>query len=471
MLRPLYHFTPEKNWINDPNGLVYLDGEWHLFYQHNPYADVWGHMHWGHAISHDLLHWSHLPIALHEDEAAGVMIYSGSAAVDWPNTSGLGSSDTPALIAAYTGHSAAEEDQRIAFSNDLGRTWTNSPHNPIIRIGSREFRDPKLFWHAPAQRWVMVCVLADQHQVRFFGSTNLQDWQHLSDFGPAGARNGAWECPDLFTLNVDGDPNHVKWVLKVDNGNLVDGHAGGQVFIGQFDGERFVCDDPLARIRPIDHALDFYASQSWNDAPDGRRVWLAWMTHWSYAGKLPTSPWRGMMTVPRELSLRTFDDGIQLVQAPVKEIELLRKRHVHLAHLNVEQINKALNEADVLGTALDVQVVLEANGATAFGLHVREGAAERTAIGYDPRAGELFIDRSESGDMSFSPQFVERSAVKLALRDNALSLRVLVDAQSVEVFANDGRVVMSAQIFPDGKERWHQPVRRCDGEVARCVAL
>ena len=443
MLRPLYHFTPEQNWLNDPNGMVYLDGEWHLFYQHNPFADVWGHMHWGHAVSRDLLHWSHLPIALHEDEAAGVMIFSGSAAVDRLNTSGLGSRETPALIAAYTGHSATEEDQRIAFSNDRGRTWTNSRHNPVIRIGSREFRDPKLFWHAPSQHWIMACVLADKQQVRFYSSTDLRDWQHMSDFGPAGAHTGAWECPDLFTLAVDGDPSHVKWVLKVDNQQSVDGHAGGQIFIGHFDGVRFVCDDPPARIRPIDYALDFYASQSWSDAPEGRRVWLAWMTHWSYAGKLPTSPWRGMMTAPRELALRTFDDGIHLTQAPVREIETLRRQHIRLENVEATQAT-----IDAKGTALDIQVVLEREGASPFGLHVREGAAERTAIGYDPQAGELFVDRSESGDMSFSPQFVERHAVRLTLKDNMLALRVLVDAQSVEVFAEEGRVVMSVQIFP-----------------------
>lgn len=443
MLRPLFHFTPEKNWINDPNGLVYLDGEWHLFYQHNPYADVWGHMHWGHAVSRDLLHWSHLPIALSEDEAAGVMIYSGSAAVDWPNTSGLGSSQSPALIAAYTGHSAGEEDQRIAFSSDRGRTWVNSRHNPVVRIGSKEFRDPKLFWHAPTQRWIMACVLADQHVVRFFSSTDLQRWQTLSDFGPAGAHGGAWECPDLFSLQVDGDPNHVKWVLKVDNQHSVDGHAGGQIFIGQFDGEKFICDDPPARIRPIDHALDFYAAQSWNDAPEGRRVWLAWMTYWAYANKLPTTPWRCMMTVPRELALRTFEDGIHLTQQPVKEVEALRKAHMPFVNVNAAQA-----KVDARGTALDIVVTFEANGAAPFGLYVREGAAERTAIGYHPQAGELFIDRSESGDMSFSPQFTERHAVKLPMKDNTLSLRVLVDAQSVEVFAGDGRVVMSVQIFP-----------------------
>lgn len=443
MLRPLYHFTPEKNWLNDPNGLVHFNGEWHLFYQYNPYADVWGHMHWGHAVSKDLLHWKHLPIALHEDEAAGVMIFSGSAAVDWPNTSNRGSTEAPALIAAYTGHREGEEDQRLAYSVDAGRTWVNDAHNPLIRIGAKDFRDPKLFWHEPTQRWIMACAIPDAHQVRFYGSTDLRAWQHLSDFGPAGAISSIWECPDLFALKVDGDPNQIKWVLKVDHSATINDHAGAQIFIGQFDGEQFICDDPPARIRPIDHALDFYAAQSWNDAPAGRHVWLGWMTHWSYAGKLPTSPWRGMMNAPRELALRTFDDGIHLTQQPVQEIEATRVAHATLANVVASQAT-----IDVKGTALDIAVTFAAKGASPFGLHVRVGAAERTTIGYDPQAGALFVDRSASGDVSFSPHFTERHVVELPLKDDVLSLRVLVDAQSVEVFANEGRIVLSVLIFP-----------------------
>jgi fructan beta-fructosidase len=441
MLRPLYHYTPEKYWINDPNGLVYFNGEWHLFYQHNPYANEPNHASWGHAVSRDLMHWEYLPVAIYE--ANGVMIYSGSAAVDWRNTSKRGSAAAFALIAAYTGHRHGEEDQRLSYSVDAGRTWVDDPNNPLIRLGVQDFRDPKLFWHEPTQRWIMACVLSDRQIARFFGSTDLRNWQHLSDFGPAGAVNGLWECPDLFSLPVDGDPGNMKWVLKVDNSAMVDGHAGGQYFIGQFDGEKFVCDDPPARIRPLDYALDFYAVQSWNDAPDGRCVWLAWHSCWFYGPKAPTAPWRGMMTVPRELALRTFAGEIHLTQTPVKEVEALRTTHAYLANVNAAQV-----QIDLKGTALDIAVVLAANGDAPFGLHVREGAAERTAIGYDPQAGELFIDRSASGDVSFSPHFTERHTVKLALTDNALSLRVLVDAQSVEVFADEGRVVMSAQIFP-----------------------
>lgn len=441
MLRPLYHYTPEKNWINDPNGMVYFEGEWHLFYQHNPFANEPNHAHWGHAVSRDLMHWDYLPVAIHEEN--GVMAFSGSAAVDWQNTSKRGGSNAPALIAAYTGHTEVEQDQRLAYSLDRGRTWVNDERNPLIRIGARDFRDPKLFWHEPTQRWIMVCVLSDKQIARFFGSTDLQHWQALSDFGPAGAVNGLWECPDLFPMNVDGDPNRVKWVLKVDNSAIVDQHAGGQYFIGHFDGERFICDDPPARIRPLDYALDFYAVQSWNDAPAGRNVWLAWMSCWYYGPKAPTSPWRGMMTAPRELALRTFADGIHLTQRPVKEVEALRTTRAYLANVNAAQV-----KIDLKGTALDIAVTLEAKGNAPFGLHVREGAAERTAIGYDPQAGELFIDRSASGDVSFSPHFTERNAVKLALKDNALSLRVLIDAQSVEVFADGGRVVLSVQIFP-----------------------
>jgi fructan beta-fructosidase len=441
MLRPLYHYTPEKYWINDPNGLVYFNGEWHLFYQHNPFASEPNHAHWGHAVSRDLMHWDYLPIAIYEEN--GIMAFSGSAAVDWQNASGRGSAASPALIAAYTGHTAIEQDQRLAYSTDNGRTWVNAPRNPVIRLGLKDFRDPKLFWHEATQRWIMVCVLSDKQIARFFGSTDLQYWQVLSDFGPAGAVDGLWECPDLFPLAVDGDPANVKWVLKVDNSAPIDGHAGGQYFIGQFDGEKFICDDSPARIRSLDHALDFYAVQSWNDAPAGRHVWLAWLGCWYYGPQAPTAPWRGMMTAPRELALRTFADGIHLTQQPVNEIAALRKEHQHLAHVPASAAT-----VDVQGTALDIDVTFEANGAAPFGVQVREGAAERTAIGYDPQAGELFVDRSASGNAAFSPRFTERHAVKLALRDHTLALRVLVDAQSVEVFADEGRVVLSVMIFP-----------------------
>jgi fructan beta-fructosidase len=215
--RPQFHFTPVRNWMNDPNGPIYYQGEYHLFYQYNPFGIEWGHMSWGHAISRDLVHWEHLPIALSEEK--GVMIFSGSTVVDWHNSSGFcrapGVEVPSCLVAIYTGQSDTLETQNLAYSNDRGRTWTKYADNPVIDLHLASFRDPKVFWHEGTHRWVMVTVLSSQHKVRFFGSTDLRHWTALSDFGPEGATGGVWECPDLFPLPVDGDASQTKWVLSV----------------------------------------------------------------------------------------------------------------------------------------------------------------------------------------------------------------------------------------------------------------
>ena len=238
--RPQFHFTPQTNWMNDPNGLVYFDGEYHLFYQYNPFGDTWGHIDWGHAVGRDLVHWQNLPVALPEE--SGVMIFSGSAVVDEKNTSGFGQNGKPPIVAIYTGYHPADgrQDQRIAYSTDRGRTWTKYSGNPVIDINSTEFRDPKVFWYERNKRWIMVLVLAAERKVRFYASPDLKRWTHLSDFGPAGATGGAWECPDLFELPLDGKPGRTKWGLIVNlNPGGFAGGSGAQYFIGSFDGTHF----------------------------------------------------------------------------------------------------------------------------------------------------------------------------------------------------------------------------------------
>lgn len=241
--RPQFHFSPQKNWMNDPNGLVYFDGEYHLFYQYNPLGDRWGHMSWGHAVSKDLLHWEHLPVAIPEEN--GIMIYSGSAVVDWQNSSGFGKGDVPPMVAVYTGRRNSDDRQTqcLAYSNDHGRTWTKYDGNPVLDIQSNNFRDPKVLWHDPTSKWIMVVSMAAERKIRFYGSHNLKEWNLLSEFGPAGAVAGIWECPDLFQLPVDGNPDSIKWVLEVDLGSkAVAGGSGGQYFVGDFDGEKFTLD-------------------------------------------------------------------------------------------------------------------------------------------------------------------------------------------------------------------------------------
>ena len=240
--RPQFHFTPAKNWMNDPNGLVYYKGEYHLFYQHNPFGNTWGHMSWGHAVSRDLVHWEHLPVAI--PEQGNEAIFSGSAVVDKQNTSGLGTRRDPPMVAIYTSAYPDDQEQSLAYSIDRGRTWTKYSGNPVLDDADREFRDPKVFWYEPEQKWVMVLAKAVQRKVGVYASKDLKTWEHLSDFGPANATAGIWECPDLFPLPVDGNRRNKKWVMVVSlNPGSIAGGSGTQYFLGDFDGTRFTADN------------------------------------------------------------------------------------------------------------------------------------------------------------------------------------------------------------------------------------
>jgi fructan beta-fructosidase len=447
--RPLYHFTPPRNFMNDPNGLVFFRGEYHLFYQHNPEGTVWGHMSWGHAVSRDLVSWQPLPVALPEGD--GIMIFSGSAVVDTKNTSGFGRDGKPPLVAIYTGHGHGRQTQNLAYSLDRGRTWTKYAANPVLDIGSAEFRDPKVFRHEPTGRWVMVVVLAQEKKVRFYGSADLKSWKHLSDFGPAGSTGGVWECPDLFPLAVEGRPGTIKWVLKVDvNPGAVSGGSGGQYFVGTFDGKVFTNE---SRDWPIwlDYGKDFYAAQSWSDIPDseGRRTWLGWMANWQYANQLPTRPWRGAMTLPRTLTLHTTPAGLRLAQAPVKELQALRGQHVRIADRVVSEKERPLADEKISGASLELVAEFEPGTANEFGLKVRRGKDQETLVGYDVRAGALFIDRTRSGEVNFSKEFPGRHAGPLSPEEGRVKMHLFLDASSVEVFGNDGRTVITDLIFPD----------------------
>jgi len=267
--RPQFHFTPATNWMNDPNGLVYYEGEYHLFYQFNPFGNRWGHMSWGHAVSKDMLHWEHLPIALAEEN--GVMIFYGSAVVDWNNRSGFGQNGKPPLVAIYTGHYTTKplQNQQIAYSNDRGRTWTKYSGNPVLDIGERDFRDPKVFWHELSKRWVMITAWPTHHQTRLYASPDLKHWTHLSDFGPAGSIKGIWECPDLFPVSVEGS-RETKWVMIVNVGSGAPAGASGcQYFVGEFDGARFVLDESFpkrsANIDPTGKVLADFDGDHYGD--------------------------------------------------------------------------------------------------------------------------------------------------------------------------------------------------------------
>ncbi len=427
--------------MNDPNGLVFYSGEYHMFYQHNPFENTWGHMSWGHAVSSDLTHWEHLPVALYE--ANGIMIFSGSAVVDWKNTSGFGTLDEPALVAIYTGHSAMQT-QNIAFSTDRGRTWQKYTGNPVIDIGSSEFRDPNVFWHAPGSQWIMLTVLSDQFKVRFDGSPDLKNWKHLSDFGPAGNTAGLWECPDLFQLPVADQPGTHKWVLKVD----VQHSIGAQYFIGEFDGCSFAAEPGQGDGACVDYGVDFYAAQSWSDSPDGRRIWIGWLSNWNYTRDIPTAPWRGLFSIPRELFLKQSSHGFHLIQKPITELRKLRQTHFHSAAEDIDGINTQLAQL-TLGSAIEIKLEFSPGTTGKFGLAVRVGAGEETIIGYDAQAQELFLDRRRSGEHSFYPDFGALHSAALLAEQGKIRLHIFVDSCSVEIFGNDGLVTITDLIVPD----------------------
>lgn len=448
--RPQFHFSPAVNWTNDPNGLVYHDGEWHLFYQFNPFGDLWGHMSWGHAVSEDLFRWKHLDVAIPED--GDVMAFSGSAVVDRLNTTGFGRGGEAPIVAIYTSRTEADQTQSIAYSLDRGRTWTQYGGNPVLDAEDPGFRDPKVFWHEPTRHWVMAVVLANQRKVSLYRSPDLKTWAHLSDFGPEGAHPVSnWECPDLFELPVEGEPGETRWILQVDSGM---GHpwlgSGCQYFVGSFDGTRFTNENPPETALWLDWGRDFYAAQSYSDVPadDGRRIVIGWISNWMYARDKPTSPWRGAQSLPRELRLRRFPEGLRLVQLPVREIESLRETRFSLSRAGITETNERIADAGFQGEKLDILAVIEPGSAQEVGLRVLQGKEEETLVGYTASPAEVYVDRRKSGDVDFHATFPGRHSARLREEDGRIEMRIIVDRSVVEVFAGGGRVAITDRVFP-----------------------
>jgi fructan beta-fructosidase len=453
--RPQYHFSPRQNWTNDPNGLVYFEGEYHLFFQYNPFGDQWGHMSWGHAVSQDLLHWHELPVALPEQN--GIMIFTGSTVVDRSNTSGFCRNRKPCLVAVYTGHTPANgphralQTQNIAYSNDRGRTWTKYPGNPVLNLNLSDFRDPKVFWSEQTKRWVMLVSMPDDHKVRLYASANLKEWHQVSDFGPAGATSGQWECPELFQLPVNGKNDETRWVLKVGlNPGGLHGGSAEQYFIGRFNGTRFVNDNPPSLTLWTDYGKDCYCALTFNGLPEGRApVMIGWMNNWQYAAALPTKPWRGQMTVPRRLSLRTTSDGIRMFQEPIDSLQRLREQPLALTDQSVDQVNRSLSSGQYgKGHTFELRSTLSLGTAQEAGWKLFADDGSSTIVGYNQRAQQLFVDRTHSGVMADRKDFSTRTRAPLSLSGNILRLDILVDRCSVEVFADSGRIAMTNLVFP-----------------------
>ena len=438
-LRPTYHFSPAYGWMNDPNGMVYKDGEYHLFYQYNPYGSMWGNMHWGHAISRDLLNWEHLPVAIAPD-ALGA-IFSGSCVVDSENTAGFGKG---AIIAFYT--SASERQmQSLAYSTDNGRTFKKYERNPILTSDQRDFRDPKVIWHEETQRWIMV--LAVGQELQLYSSPNLREWTYESSFGEGeGAHAGVWECPDLFELPVDGGPQK-KWVLvcNINPGGPFGGSAT-QYFVGSFDGKRFVNESP-ALTKWMDYGKDHYATVTWSNAPDNRTIALAWMSNWEYANFVPTKQFRSANSVPRDLALFTRNGQTYLSSTPSPELLKLRDKATTTSSFKVARTHKVNTLLPQPTGTFEIELTVQSNGANVMRFALCNSKGEEVEMRYNLLDHHFVMDRRKSGQVDFSKSFATATSAPLA-SGKTFTLRLFVDKCSVEAFDGKGGFAMTNLVFP-----------------------
>lgn len=447
--RPQFHFSPEEKWMNDPNGLVYHKGVYHLFYQYYPDDIVWGPMHWGHAVSKDMVHWEHRPIALFPDEHG--LIFSGSAVVDVNNNSGFGSQENPALVAIFTyhlmeGEKAGRNDfqtQGIAYSLDNGKTWTKYSGNPVIsNNGIKDFRDPKVFWNEKINKWTMLLVAGDHLQI--WESANLKEWEYKSEFGKEqGAHGGVWECPDLFPLKVDGTKEE-KWVLLISiNPGAPNGGSGTQYFIGDFDGRKFTSDQQTARW--IDLGRDNYAGVTYNNVPNNDRIFIGWMSNWDYARDTPTEKWRSAMTLPRKLTMQKIGNDYELFNYPLKTFDEQLEKDT-LRKIVVEPQNMLTIPYENLNQS-DIKFNTVANN---FRITYTNGLDEKMVIVMDRKNKLLTLNRASSGKVAFHDSFADPNQ-KMALTNlpsGKINFRIVTDRSSLELFVNDGQYAMTSQMFP-----------------------
>jgi fructan beta-fructosidase len=453
--RPLLHFTPAEHWMNDPNGPLFHRGEYHLFFQYNPEGDTWGNIGWGQAISTDLFDWEQLGVAI--PASGDTLVFSGSAVVD-PDTSGLCAAEE-CLVAVYTAHTvdpetrSFDQTQNLAVSDDDGRTWRPYEGNPVLDVDLVEFRDPNVSWHEPTGHWIMSVAASLDRTIRFYRSPDLRTWELASEFGPLGVTEGVWECPVLQRLPVEGSPGEFAWVLKVDhNPGHVTGGSGAQYFVGDFDGFTFSVDRPELSPRWVDHGPDYYCAMQFSNEPGlGPRTWIAWMSNWEYASDVPALPWRGSMTLPQSVSLRRVGDVLELARVPVATMQERRGVHHRFEAAAPDVVDAALRDVGVRGRALELMAVIEPGGAAEVGLSVLVGEGEETVVAYDAAAQELVVDRTRSGAVDFHPAFPAAHRAALPLEDGRVTVRIVIDRTSVEVFAADGRVTLSSLVFPGAR--------------------
>ncbi len=442
--RPDYHFTPARNWMNDPNGLAYYKGVYHLFYQYNPGGNTWGPMNWGHATSSDLFNWRDLPIALSPDDLG--TIFSGSAVIDVNNSTGFKTGNEDPMVAIYTS-AGAHQSQSIAYSNDGGMNWKKYASNPVLpNPGVIDFRDPKAFWYAPAQKWVMVMAAGDK--VSIYSSVDLKSWVFESNFGSnVGAHGGVWECPDLFQLPVEGT-NTSKWVLLVSLGGGPNGGSATQYFVGDFDGKNFTNESQATSW--IDYGTDNYAGVTYNNIPstDGRRIFIGWMSNWNYAGQVPTTTWRSTMTMPRVISLFKNGQDFNLKFNPVIEFKNYQSGTLDTI-IPAKVITLQLkNDTIIKSGSYELNFSTDMSLSNTITLTLGN-SSEKLYVTLDKVNGNITIDRSNSGQVSFNNQFSQKIFCPFIPKAGQLTdFQILVDKTSIELFMDQGEKVMTALFFP-----------------------
>jgi len=447
--RPAIHFSPQKNWTNDPNGLIYINGYYHLFFQHNPKGNEWGNMSWGHAKSKDLLHWEELPLAIPHGKE---YIFTGCVVWDKDHVSGLGDPNKSLLIAIYTAdYPNTLQEQHLAFSNDEGVTWTKYNQNPVLSIQLKDFRDPNIIWHEPSHQYVMSVVKPWEFTVQFYGSKDLLHWNYLSEFGHQGDVDMIWECPSLMELPVEGSKD-TKWVFAVSSQGPYKKAVGMQYFVGDFDGKTFTNDAPKEQVNYVDYGRDFYAAIPFYNTVNKESFWLGWMLSWSYAKEQPTFPYKGQMSLARTLSLVRTSQGLRLKQ--VLKPDLTKLKPDYEAHNLVLKGSKDLSGMKFLqNKTYVIELKVDAKNAKQWGIELGDRAKdnpELTRIGFDEKSRDWFIDRRLSGQIPAPGFDMIQSAPFIPGGDKVLQL--VVDRSTLELLAQDGTVAISSLRFPTKKE-------------------
>ena len=441
--RPQFHFTPAKGWMNDPNGMIYYQGEYHLFYQYNPHSINWDSMHWGHAASSDMLHWKHLPIAYYPETEIDDY-FSGSSILDEHNATGFFKPGETGMVNIFTHRDNGVQQQSIGYSAD-GLHFTRYLECVLPNPGREDFRDPKVIWLKDKKRFLMA--LAVYNHVEFYTSKNLKKWTFYSKFGELeGTHHGVWECPELFELPVRGTEEK-RWVLLVND----QGSSKTQYFIGHFEGKKFVSENPRSLHLMLDGGIDNYAAQTFSNMPDDRRVLIGLMVAPRLFNCAPTSPWRSNMTIPRELWLEETSNGIRLFQRPIEEVKSLRGEKISLSD---QSVDKTLLVTEYIAPQFDAELVIDVEKSTSIqaGIQFCIGKSQEIVVSYDLQCQMIYVNRSMSGNMSYAENIPSHHEMKLRPREGKISLRILMDHCALEVFDMNGEAAISAQVFPDAEQ-------------------